>query len=353
MTALRAFLVASVVLCFGNSIAAPSHIRPDQIQFPRDGGSHPAFGTEWWYITGWLQDSTGKQRGFQVTFFRIRNATADDNPSMFSPKQILFAHAGLSDPEEKKLLRGERTARAGFGLAEAEQGATHVLIDDWSLHADDTGFVTQVSTQDFTLSLKLRSTQPPLLQGDQGFSQKGTDPANASHYYSQPQLAVQGSIRIRGTTLAVTGQAWFDHEWSDSYVDSQSVGWDWMGINLKDGGALMAFRMRDAQGRQRWAGATLRSGSKTQSFTPAQIQWTPLQQWRSPHTGVEYPIAWRVKIGPQEIILRPLMNDQENDARGSVGILYWEGAVEAIDSAGNLLGRGYLELTGYADAVNF
>jgi predicted secreted hydrolase len=25
-----------------------------------------------------------------------------------------------------------------------------------------------------------------------------------------------------------------------------SVGWDWIGINLDDGGALMAFRIRDA-----------------------------------------------------------------------------------------------------------
>jgi len=344
-----------IVLCLAvNAASVAAEVRSGyRIELPRDGGSHPEFNIEWWYVTGWLQDANGTQRGFQVTFFRHRNSGADDNPSKFSPTQILFAHAALSDPADKKLLRGEHTARAGFGLAAAEQHATNVFIDDWSLRAVGENFVTQVTAQDFELALTLRATQPAVLQGDRGFSQKGPDPANASHYYSLPQLAVQGSIAIRGAKLAVTGQAWFDHEWSNAYVDPQSVGWDWIGINLRNGDALMAFRMRDAQGRQRWAGATLRSGGKTQSFTPEQIQWTPLQQWRSPRTGVQYPIAWRVQVGQLNLVLRPLMADQENDARGSVGQLYWEGAVQAQDGAGALIGRGYLELTGYGEPARF
>jgi predicted secreted hydrolase len=190
-----------------------------------------------------------------------------------------------------------------------------------------------------------------LLQGDQGYSRKGSSAAAASYYYSLPQLETRGSIVVRGKKFSVVGQAWFDHEWSDAYVDPESVGWDWIGINLLDGGALMAFRMRDARDQQRWAGATLRSGNRAETFTPQQIEWNPLQQWRSPHTGVTYPVAWRVTIGGNTFVLRPLMVDQENDARGTVGILYWEGAVEALDSAGNVVGRGYLELTGYGAPV--
>lgn len=352
--AIATFFFASAVFA-----SAPDVTLNYQIELPRDGGSHPEFTTEWWYLTGWLKDASGKRRGFQVTFFRSRNASADNNPSAFSPRQILFAHAALSDPEEKKLLSGERTARAGFGLAEAKQGSTHVFIDDWTLFGEGadsstqsaTQFVTKVATKDFSLSLKLKPTQPVLLQGDQGYSRKGSDPASASHYYSLPQLEVSGLIDIRGTKIEVAGEAWFDHEWSNAYVDPQSVGWDWIGINMKNGDALMVFRMRDAQGKQRWAGGTSRRSGKTHTFSPEQIAWTPLRQWRSPRTGVSYPIAWRVKVGEQEIVLRPLMDDQENDARGSVGILYWEGAVEALDAAGNLLGRGYLELTGYDDPV--
>jgi predicted secreted hydrolase len=98
--------------------AAENAVTPGYaIQLPRDGGSHPDFGTEWWYVTGWLTDESGKQRGFQITFFRSRNSAADANPSAFAPKQLLFAHAAISDSQEKTLLRGERVARTGFGLA--------------------------------------------------------------------------------------------------------------------------------------------------------------------------------------------------------------------------------------------
>jgi predicted secreted hydrolase len=44
------------------------------------------------------------------------------------------------------------------------------------------------------------------------------------------------------------------------------------------------------------------------------------------------------------------MDDQELDARATTGTLYWEGAVRVAGSDGTK-GRGYLELTGYAERV--
>jgi predicted secreted hydrolase len=29
------------------------------LRFPRDEGSHPGFRTEWWYVTGWLENNGG------------------------------------------------------------------------------------------------------------------------------------------------------------------------------------------------------------------------------------------------------------------------------------------------------
>jgi predicted secreted hydrolase len=349
---LRIIALVGFAFWFANLDAASPIVAPGyRIELPRDGGSHPEFATEWWYLTGWLKDEHGSQRGFQITFFRSRNAAADDNPSSFSPRQILFAHAALSDPTQIRLLRDERTARAGFGLAEARQESTNVSIDDWSLRADGPNLVAQVATEAFSLALKLQSTQPVLLQGDRGYSRKGPDPSSASYYYSLPQLDVHGSIAVHGAKFAVTGKAWFDHEWFNEYVHAEVANWDWVGLNLNNGDALMAFRMRDGQGRQRWAGGARRDADKTQSFSAEQIFWTPLRHWRSPRTGVEYPIVWRLKLGTQEIILQPLMDDQESDARASVGILYWEGAVKATDLAGAELGSGYLELTGYGEPV--
>lgn len=342
---LRAIVVAVVLV---SSSALPSEVSPGyRIELPRDGGSHPEFRTEWWYLTGWLKDENGVEQGFQVTFFRVRNPAADANPSKFAPRQLLFAHAALSHPVKGRLLKAERTARAGFGLAEASENLMSVHIDDWSLKANGHAIVVNVAASDFAFSLELMTTQAPLLQGDDGYSRKGPNPAAASYYYSLPQLQTSGALVVEGRKANVTGVAWFDHEWSNAYVDTQAVGWDWLGLNLHNGGAVMVFRMRDAKGSQHWAGGSWRDANGDRRFAPQQIQWTELRRWQSALTGVEYPIAWRVRMGSQEFTLRPLMDNQENDARGSVGILYWEGAVEAYDQSGKSIGRGYLELTGY------
>jgi predicted secreted hydrolase len=126
-----------------------------------------------------------------------------------------------------------------------------------------------------------------------------------------------------------------------------AVGWDWTGINFDDGGALMAFRMRDAEGGPTWAAATLRAADgRVRTYGPEAVGFAPLRRWRSPRTQVEYPVACAVRAGETDVVLLPSMDDQELDARGSTGNVYWEGAVRALQ--GDLeVGRGYLELTGY------
>ena len=49
--------------------------------------------------------------------------------------------------------------------------------------------------------------------------------------------------------------------------------------------------------------------------------------------------------------VRALLDDQELDSRGSTGAVYWEGLSELLDAGGKPVGRGYLEMTGYAKAL--
>jgi predicted secreted hydrolase len=76
------------------------------------------------------------------------------------------------------------------------------------------------------------------------------------------------------------------------------------------------------------------------------VRFQPLRHWRSPRTNIEYPVAMRVTAGAFDITLEPLLDDQELDARASVGTVYWEGAVRVLQR-GAAMGAGYLELTGY------
>lgn len=88
-----------------------------RLSFPRDHGAHPDFRQEWWYVTGWLKTERGEDLGFQATFFRARPDVETANPSNFTPRQVILAHAALSDPRHGRLRHDERAARTALGLA--------------------------------------------------------------------------------------------------------------------------------------------------------------------------------------------------------------------------------------------
>ena len=232
----------------GNSAVYPAVEHGRTLTFPGDHGAHPEFRTEWWYVTGWLE-SDGIERGFQVTFFRTRTGLQEENESGFAPTQLIFAHAAIADTEFGSLRHDQRAARAGFGLAYANVNDTLVAVDDWSLIRSDGVYRTRIVARDFVLDLRLSPTQPVILQGDAGYSRKGPQRAQASYYYSLPKLRVSGSMEIENETHTVSGEAWLDHEWSSQYLPADAQGWDWAGINLSDGGALMVFRMRGDDGK--------------------------------------------------------------------------------------------------------
>jgi predicted secreted hydrolase len=330
-------------------VAYPPVVPGHEIALPRDEGSHPQFRIEWWYLTGWLSTEGGATLGFQVTFFRTRPGTDEENPSRFAPRQLLFAHAAVSDPTRGALLTAQKSARAGFGLAQAAEDTLSVHIDQWQLRKEGTSYRAAVHAEDFSLELDCAAVQSPLLHGANGFSQKGPQQLSASYYYSLPQLRTTGFAVIDGRRQRVEGVAWFDHEWSSALLDSAARGWDWVGINLDDGAALMALRIRDEHHQQHWAAATTRQADArtTQAYGPDQVRWEPVRHWRSARTGIRYPVEWQVVVGQRRLVLHPLMDDQENDARGSTGTIYWEGAVRVFDEHGRQIGRGYLELTGY------
>lgn len=320
--------------------------------FPQDAGSHPEFRTEWWYVTGWLDAPAHESLGFQVTFFRTRPGIDEDNPSAFAARQLIIAHAALSDAGRGRLWQDQRIDRAVFGLAAAALEDTRVWVGGWRLEHDPTDlYHADIEADGFALHLALRPTQPPLLEGEGGFSRKGPAPQAASEYYSVPHLAVSGTVTRAGVERAVHGEAWLDHEWSSEYLDSQAAGWDWTGLNFADGSALMAFRIRDLAGHARWAGATFRDpAGRVRSYPMSEICFEPRREWRSPRTGILYPVSFDLRIGEHALTLEPLMPDQENDTRASTGALYWEGAVRAL-SQGLPIGRGYLELTGYGERL--
>ncbi|MBS1177070.1 MAG: hypothetical protein H6R06_1482 [Proteobacteria bacterium] len=334
------------------------------LRFPRDHGAHLGAAIEWWYITGDLREPGGRRHGFQITFFRSRTGLAADLDSRFAARHLLFAHAALTDLGAQAHLHAQRIARwsgdEASRLARASLRDTDLLLGGWTLQRLDVDGGSLYRTrfgsapggsgpQDFELQLELRATQPLLLQGDAGFSRKGPDEAQASHYLSEPQLAVQGTLRRAVQSLPVSGRAWLDHEWSDQLMHPEAVGWDWIGMNLDDGAALTAFRLRRADGSSLWAGGSWRSATGAiQVFEPGDVRFTPGRIWASPASGARYPLQWTVDTPSGRFEVRALLDAQELDSRGSTGTVYWEGLSDLYDTQQRRVGSGYLEMTGYA-----
>ncbi len=379
------------LLAGGGLAWAPLHAAGDAVQrgrplrFPRDHGAHTGSRIEWWYATGVLH-AAGHDApiGFQVTFFRSRTGLAVNTPGRFAARQLLFAHAAVSDIAAQKHHHAERIARwSGSEDAQARARAsssdTDVALNGWSLRRaaaniapganDNAGsYNTSISSPAFTLDLELTPTQPVLLQGEAGFSQKGPQPQQASHYYSQPQLQAAGRLRVSGANIgggrndgaarnfSVRGRAWIDHEWSDEVLPPLAVGWDWIGFNLDDGSALTAFRLRRADGSTLWAGGSFRAAAATASnaaapFAADAVRFVPGRRWTSPASNAAYPVEWQVDSPAGQYQIRALMDHQELDSRGATGTVYWEGLSELLDSSGRRVGLGYLEMTGYAGAL--
>ncbi|MFT3821308.1 MAG: lipocalin-like domain-containing protein [Rubrivivax sp.] len=328
------------------------------LRWPRDHGAHLGQRTEWWYATGWLGTPEAPSHGFQVTFFRSRTGLAEDLPGRLAPRQLLFAHAAVTDLGARHHRHAQRLLRWNGGLDEqaaagAAQADARLWIARWSLQRGAGGWQAHVDSTDdgdaWALDLQLQPTQPLLLQGDAGFSRKGPLETQASHYYSEPQLAAQARLRLDGRTLAAGGRAWLDHEWSDEVLALDAVGWDWIGLNGFDGSALTAFQVRRADGSALWAGGSHRaSDGRSQSFAPDAVRWQPGRRWRSPATGAGYPVEWQVQTPAGTLAVRALLDGQELDSRQSSGTLYWEGLSEWLDAGGRRVGLGYLEMTGYA-----
>jgi predicted secreted hydrolase len=354
----RALLIAPALWSLAGAVrAAVDYPRVAQraLAFPRDHGAHPDYRVEWWYLTGCLDDAaSGAPLGLQVTFFRVRTSIDPANPSRFAAHQLLFAHAALADPARASLLVDQRIARTGSGAAQISITRTDLALQRWRFARHDDGrYECDVPARGFTLHFVATPTQPLLLQGRAGYFPKQSEASYASYYYSAPQLRVDAEILRDGHKQAARGVAWLDHEWLSTLLESDATGWDWIGINLDDGTALTAFQTRrKGDGAVLFAYASLRApgDDAPHVYGPGEVRFDALEHWESPRTRARYPVAQRITVGSRIFETRPLFADQELDARMTGSAIYWEGA-STLSERGHRVGRGYLELTGYASPL--
>lgn len=347
----------TVASALGGSADTAGYARalaPRRFGFPDDHGPHPDFRNEWWYLTGNLETAGGRRFGYQLTFFRIAlGPDPVESESAWRTRQVYMAHFALSDLEAGRFHAEERFGRGAAGIAGAVNPPLRVWLDHWSLQARErSGFPLRLSAGDERtgIDLVVEPRKPVVLQGEQGLSRKSAEHGNASYYYSFTRLATRGRVRMAGERFEVTGSSWLDREWSTSALASDQVGWDWFALQLDDGRDLMVYRLRRKDGSMDPASAGTLVGidGSAEKLSARQMRFEAVGYWRSPETGIRYPLRWRIAVPGRDLVLEvePAMQAQELD----LAVTYWEGAVRVSGREGDrpVRGRGYMELAGYA-----
>ena len=327
-----------------------------QLKFLDDHGGHPEFRQEWWYFTGNLQNQSGRDFGFQLTFFRFAGSKFDqlgENP--WNSGQTWMAHFALTDIQANQFYAIDDFTRDAGALAGAEAFPFSVWVNSWSVRqsklacAECFDAILKASTENFSVSLAVKSDQPPLLHGDYGYSVKNHDGSIASYYYSYPDLQTQGSIEINGSTYQVTGKTWMDREWSSTVLGEDQLGWDWFALHFDDGREMMLFQVRARTGEPYRTGVLINTDGSSSQFSGEMLSMSPGKFWRSRETGNRYPVEWLISGNSTDSKLRLVIKAAVRDQELNLGFSYYEGATvfSGNFNGQSVSGNGYMELTGY------
>lgn len=341
----------------GDSTGFARALAPRPFSFPADHGPHPDYQTEWWYYTGNLTTAAGQHVGYQLTIFR-RGLTPGSvtRASDLGSNQVYFAHLAFTDVAAGTHTAVERFSRGALDLAGASGSPYRAWLEDWrvdSLTPDGSAVHLMARSGTQALDLNLRAAKPIVPQGDHGLSPKSEAPGNASYYLSFTRLTTTGTVTLAGGETAVSGESWFDHEWSTTALGPGAVGWDWFSLQLSDGRELMLFQIRKSDGTlEPVSGGTLVApDGSTRRLAASDITVEVLDHWRSPTSGGLYPSHWRLSVPSAQIAvdITPWLADQEN----RLSFAYWEGAVRILGSSAGapVTGDGYVEMTGYGSSI--
>ena len=329
-------------------------------QFPRDDFSHNEFRVEWWYYTGNLENETGRQFGYQLTFFRVglEGDKPVNNPSKWKIDHIYFSHMTVSDIQNKKFHFFERINRKGIKNAGAETHTFKIWNSDWSLTGDGNTHNLQALENGTGLDLRLKPIKKRAFHGENGISIKGSDAGNASHYFSFTRMKTRGNLFIKGEKFKVIGSSWMDREFSSNPLNPSLVGWDWFSLKLDNQTEIMLYQLRKKDGNidSHSSGTFIAADQNYHHLTLDKFTISPKSFWVSENTNATYPSKWDINLPESDIKLQvtPDFSDQELYNLRSISGSYWEGSVSIKGNVAGkpVTGKGYVELAGYEKALN-
>jgi len=306
-----------------------------KVQLPQDDAAHPA-GIEWWYFNGHLEAEDRSRYGFHFVFFKVRVGDV----------YVLLGQLALTDHQQSAFVYDQRLG----GETLQPQRGFEAAIGDWRMSGFGGEFRLRGSAQGRAFDLQTMSTKGPALHGDGGIVDFVV--AGSSAYYSYPRLGLSGTVSDQGVTKPVAGLAWMDHQWGD--LQTQMIGWDWFSLQLDDGTDVMLSVVRDREGQVVLRYGTVVDGhGVSRPVTSGEFVVVPLETWRSPRTGIEYPSKWELSMPSLglSVVITPVLRNAEFAAADRNVPAYWEGEVTVVgvERGAPMSGLGFVELVGYGE----
>jgi len=342
----RALLRGLALLAYPVMSAAPSPVSaqsgdaPVPITLPLDDGPHDAY-IEWWYFTGHLFTESGERYGFEFVVFTGERGGL---PGYVS-------HFAITDNALNAFSFDQRLAFVTPATTDGFSDGFDLIVGSWSMKGSGGRDALQASMDGYAIDLIVEAMKPPALHDGDGYIDYSA--GEASYYYSRTRMDVRGELTTAGGAAAVTGQAWFDHQWG-RFSTFEEGGWDWFAVQLDDGSDVMLYLITAPDGSLRVVdGSIVDPDGVLTVLDQGDFTVESTGSWTSERTGISYPSGWNVQAPGAELILEitPSLLDQELDTRATTGVIYWEGEVivEGTRAGDPVAGLGYVELTGYAD----
>ncbi|MCB2189262.1 MAG: ATP-binding protein [Deltaproteobacteria bacterium] len=383
-------------------------LSPDKVfSFPQDDAPQFEYQTGWHFFVGSVFSDTGQEYGVEYMFWHY-SLLPEDLASQLGltplENQVVEMHLAVT-PAGGKMYRAKPYVVAGTtGLVDfGEEPFNYRLGNNYmrALQGDGTFPLelkawgldeTTDDTVEMEIDLTLNQAKPYMLNGDEGFAP--CCGGVGTLYYSVPNLPIDPAksvIKLNGETIHLDhGKLWYDHQWGSSpspvnprdeslramqnLSPREPDGWEWIAAMFDDNTEIALsvpkrnkfkeFYMQTGDGpppdmTAEANGLYMDENGEyrkiTGSITVTDWLKSTVSHGQYEATNTWYPNFVEVTLDTgdlpadkQRFNLRPIV-DSGQVGWFAPGWQYSEGAVYLEDPAGNDLGRGFLELTGWAD----
>ena len=280
---------------------------------------------EWWYASGYLEDEEQNLYFYQFTIFH----------GVRFGMEGFITHVAVSDYSEGKRYFSDQDH---FKNKTYSFNQRMINCSDNILILGDSKIYISAKADDFSYDLELEAGDPAVWHGEDGIVSMGYpgNPKENSFYYSYPAMPTKGKLVLgkERKEVEVTGTTWFDRQWGNF----KNITWNWFSLRFDDGDNIMLFHFPDTDHKE---GTFINEDNQPEYFTDFSLSADSSLNVGKSEIGLVWDFDIPFKEGKYRI--EPLGDNDLNESR--LGITYWEGLFELLNSKGERVGYCVAEIS--------